>query len=231
MGCEGATACEQRECFLVELLSSTHGAASRRTCAVHLAAAVTWAHEIAALRFAVHPEAAPSTVRVTPIPDVDHGGAPQGSETAASGGQSQELPYDDEERRLLELELIAAAIPPGRDEPGLVAWTQRAFHRPGYFPPSRGNALAGLIFWPLATVAIVILAIAVKPPLVTPTAVRHAMDSRFYPTARDELVVRSLCCLLVAAAAWLGWYTLRSYWVTRPVRTAQGRPSRDLTRF
>lgn len=73
MGCEAGMACQQRACFRVELLSSTAGAASRNACGVHLSAAVTWAHEIAALRLAVHPEAAPTAVTVTPIPDVDHG--------------------------------------------------------------------------------------------------------------------------------------------------------------
>lgn len=67
-----------------------------------------------------------------------------------------------------------------------------------------------------------------KPPLVTTESVRHAFDNRWYPEARDDLVVRALTCALVIVAGLLAYFTAMSYWQTRPVRNAVRR-ERQLT--
>lgn len=134
-------------------------------------------------------------------------------------GPGEEPAYDENQRQLLELEVLAAATPPGREEPGLIAWTQRAFHHPGYFPPTCGQALAGLILWPvvvLAVVATVVVISVVNPPP--------------YPNARTELVARSLVGILLLTIAWLACYTAMSYWRTRPVRVPRSRRNRQRTR-
>lgn len=217
MGCD-ASGCQQRECFLVELPEIP---GRRKACGVHLSQLATWAHEVAVLHRAAHPEAPLPLVTVAPIPDVTDGGPERGS----FGDEDS-----DGERLRLELDLIAAAAGPGRDETGLIAWTQRAFHRPGYFPPTRGSALAGLILWPIGVALLVMLLVWLKVPvLVTPDAISHAIDDRWYPGARDELVLRSLCCVLLVLAVWMAYFAVMAYWETRPLRASRHRQDRQLT--
>jgi hypothetical protein len=170
--------CRHDEAFVVHLLTR-HDPTSRRTCQDHLAATVTWAHEVATLRHALGPAVGPWLVTVTPVDDNDiNDFGDAGVACGARTGHSAST--------------FLAVGPPGRDAPGIVAWTQRAFYRPGCPALSRRRALYGLILWPVAIVTGVYAAMTLNLPLVvTPAAVHHVLHDQLYAGAWDELIPQS----------------------------------------
>jgi hypothetical protein len=198
--------CRHDEAFVVHLLTR-HDPASRRTCQGHLAATVTWAHEVATLKPAVGPAVGPWLVAVTPVADnIDQVCDSVPARQPHTGYRAS---------------TALTPGPPRRNAPGILAWTQRAFYRPGRPAMSPRRALCGLILWHAAILACLYAAMTLHLPLApTPAAVDHALHDQQYPGAWDELILAIIDMILVLLSTFTAYLTIAAYWRTRPATPA-----------